>query len=164
MAMQNGLKAGLIGALVAAVLTLLGQLPVVGCCFSLLVLAAWFGAGVLAGYFGNQTNPLQTASDAAKAGAVAGALTALGSGIVSTLVNIIQVALNRSAQAFSQIPPETWRQLKELGVDESMFVGAGGIAGVIGVMSCCCILGIVFAALLGAAGGALAPSLFKRKP
>ena len=43
-----------------------------------------------------------------------------------------------------------------------MFEGAAGIAGVTGVMSCCCMVGIVFAALLGAAGGALAPSLFKR--
>jgi len=162
MTMQNGLKAGLIGALIAAVLTLLGQIPVVGCCFSLLVLVVWFGAGMLAGYFGNQTNPAQTTSDAAQSGAVAGALTALGGGIVSTLVGIVQVALNRSVQAFSQVPPETWRQLRQMGIEQRMFMGAGGIVGVTGVMSCCCILGIVFAVLLGAGGGALAPSLFKR--
>lgn len=162
MIMQNGLKAGLIGALIAAVLTLLGQIPVVGCCFSLLVVALWFGAGVLAGYFGNQTNSMQTTGDAAQAGAVAGALTALGGGIVSTLIGIVQAALNHSVQAFSQIPPETWKQLEDLGVDQRMFAGVGGIVGVAGVMGCCCIAGMVFAALLGAAGGALAPSLFKR--
>lgn len=162
MTMQNGLKAGLIGALIAAVLTLLAQIPVVGCCFSLLILAVWFGAGVLAGYFGNQTNPMQTTSDAAQAGALAGAITALGGGIVSTLINIVQVALNRSAQAFSQVPPETWRQLRQMGIEQRMFMGAGGIVAVAGVMSCCCVFGIVFAALLGAGGGALSPSLFKR--
>jgi hypothetical protein len=160
MTFKNGLKAGAIGAAVAVVLTLLGLIPVVGCCFSILILVLWIGVGVLAGYFG-KSDPMQTAGEAAKAGAVAGAITALGGGLVSTIIAIIRVAMGQTAQALSQIPPEQLRQLRQAGVDPALFSSAGGV---IGIASCCCLVGILLAAALGAGGGALSPSFFKRKP
>lgn len=160
MTFQNGLKAGGIGAAVAVVLTLLGLIPVIGCCTSVLILVLWAAVGVLAGYFG-RSNPMQTAGDSAKAGAVAGVITALAGGVVQTVVSLVQLATGGAVQAMSQIPPEQLRQLRELGIDPALLGGAGGIAAVVG---CCCIAAPLVAAALGAGGGALAPSLFKRNP
>jgi len=160
MTFQNGLKAGAIGAAVAVVLTLLGLIPVVGCCTFVLTLVLWVAVGVLAGYFG-RSNPTQTAGDAAKAGAVAGVITALAGGLVQTVVSLIQLALGGTVRTLSQIPPEQLRQLREVGVDPALLSGAGGIVAVVG---CCCIAAPLVAAALGAGGGALAPSFFKRNP
>jgi hypothetical protein len=46
MTFQNGLKAGAIGAAVAVVLTLLGLIPVIGCCTFVLTLVLWVATGV----------------------------------------------------------------------------------------------------------------------
>jgi hypothetical protein len=163
MTMQNGLKAGLVGAGVAVVLTLIGLIPIpcLSCFTGILTLILWVGVGVLAGYFGNQTNPMQTSGQAAQAGAVAGAIAALGGGLIQTIVSIIRVATGGAVQALSQISPEQLRQLRDAGVDPAILGGAGGIAAIVG---CCCIIGPLLAAALGAGGGALAPSLFKRNP
>ena len=80
MTFQNGLKAGGIGAAISVILNLLGIIPLVGCCTFILTLLLWVGVGVLAGYYGNKSNPMQTAGEAAKAGAVAGAVTSLVGG------------------------------------------------------------------------------------
>jgi hypothetical protein len=159
MTMQNGLKAGAIGAAIAVVLTLLGLIPVVGCCTLILTFVLWLGVGVLAGYFGSQTNPTQTAGDAAQAGAVAGVITALAGGLIQTIISAVRVATGGTAQALSQIPPEQLRQLRDAGIDPAILGGVGGIAVIVG---CCCIVFPLLAAALGAGGGALAPSLFKR--
>jgi len=161
MTFQNGLKAGAIGAVIAIVLTLVSAIPVpfLGCCTGLLTLIVWIGVGVLAGYFGSRTNPMQTGGDAAKAGAIAGVIAALGGGLVQTIIAIIQMAIGGTVQALSQIPPDQLRMLEDTGIDPTLLGGAGGIAAVIG---CCCIMGPLLAAGLGAAGGAISPSLFKR--
>lgn len=161
MTMQDGLKAGGIGAVIAVILNVVGILPIVGCCTFILTLVLWVGVGVLAGYFGSKSNPMQTGSDAAKAGAIAGAVTSLVGGVAETIIISIQVAVGGTAQALSQIPPEQLRQLRDLGIDPALF---SSVAGVLGIGSCCCIAGTLIAAALGAGGGALAPSLFKRNP
>jgi hypothetical protein len=161
MTFQNGLKAGGIGAVISVILNLLGIIPVVGCCTFILTLVLWVGVGVLAGYFGNKSNPMQTGSDAATAGAVAGAVTSLVGGVAQTIIFAIQAALGGTVQTLSQIPPEQLRQLREIGVDPAIF---SSVAGVIGIGSCCCIVGTLIAAALGAGGGALSPSFFKRNP
>jgi hypothetical protein len=163
MTLQNGLKAGAIGAVVAVVLTLVGLVPIpfLGCCTFLFTLVLWAGVGLLAGYFGSQSNPAQTGGQAAQAGAVAGAITALAGGLVQTIVSAIQMAMGGAVQALSQIPPDQLRQLQEAGIDPAILGGAGGVAAIIG---CCCIVGPLLAAGLGALGGAVAPSFFKPKP
>jgi hypothetical protein len=158
---QNGLRAGAIGAVIAVILNLVGIIPVVGCCTFILTLVLWIGVGVLAGYYGSKSNPMQTGGDAAKVGAVAGAVTSLVGGVAETIIISVQVALGGTMQALSQIPPEQLRQLREIGVDPAIF---GNLAGVVGIGSCCCLVGTLVAAALGAAGGALSPSFFKRNP
>jgi hypothetical protein len=161
MTIQNGLRAGAIGAVIAVILNLVGIIPVVGCCTFILTLVLWIGVGVLAGYYGSKSNPMQTGGDAAKVGAVAGAVTSLVGGVAETIIISVQVALGGTVQALSQIPPEQLRQLREIGVDPAIF---GNLAGVVGIGSCCCLVGTLVAAALGAAGGALSPSFFKRNP
>ena len=161
MTFQNGLKAGGIGAAVAVVLTLLGQISFLGCCTFILTFVLWIGVGVLAGYLGSKTNPMQTAGEAAQSGAVAGVITALAGGLIATIISAIQLALGGTAQVLSQIPPEQLRQLREVGVDPAILGGVGGVAAIVG---CCCIVGPLLAAALGAGGGALSPSFFKRNP
>ncbi len=157
MILQNGLKAGGIGAAVAVVLTLLGLIPVVGYCTVILTLVLWVGVGVLAGYFGSRTNPMQTVGQAAQAGAVAGVVTALAGGVVQTVLSAIQMATGGAVQALSQLPPEQLRALEEAGIDPTV-LGGVGVAAIVG---CCCLVGPLLAAGLGALGGALAPSFFK---
>jgi len=159
MTFQNGLKAGGIGAIIAVILNLVGIIPLIGCCTFILTLVLWVGVGVLAGYFGSKSNSMQTGGDAAKAGAVAGAVTSLVGGVAQTIIFAIQAAVSGSVQALSQIPPEQLRQLRDAGIDPAIF---SSVAGVIGVGSCCCIIGTLIAAALGAGGGALSPSFFKR--
>ena len=161
MTFQNGLKAGGIGGVIAVILNLLGIIPLVGCCTFILTLLLWVGVGVLAGYYGNKSNPMQTGSDAAKAGAVAGVVTSLVGGVAQTIIFAVQAAMGGTIQALSQIPPEQLRQLRDIGVDPAIF---GSVGGVIGIGSCCCIIGTVIAAAFGAGGGALSPSFFKRNP
>jgi hypothetical protein len=166
MTFKNGLKAGAIGAVIAAILTLAGVIPAIGwlillCSCLLLIPLLSVGAGVLAGYFGSQTNPMQTAGDAAPAGAVAGVLTALGGGLVQTIVYAVQMAMGGTAQALAALPPEQLRQLRDAGLDPAIVGGVGGLAVTVG---CCCIVGPLVAAGLGAIGGALTPSIFKRNP
>ncbi len=163
MTFQSGLKAGGIGAAAAVVLTLIGLIPIpfLGCCTFILTLALWAGAGVLAGYFGNKSNPAQTGGQAAQAGAVAGAITALAGGLIETIVAAIQIAMGGTAQMLAAMPPETIAQLRGAGIDPAIFGGVGGLAFFVG---CCCIAGPLVAAALGAGGGALAPSFFKPKP
>jgi len=161
MTFQNGLKAGGIGAAIAVVLTLLGQIPLIGCCTFILTLVLWVGVGVLAGYFNSKANPMQTAGEAAQSGAVAGVITGLAGGLVATIISAIQLASGGTAQVLSQIPPEQLRQLRDVGVDPAILGGVGGVAAIVG---CCCIVGPLLAAALGAGGGALSPSFFKRNP
>ncbi len=161
MTVQNGLKAGGIGAVISVVLNLLGIIPLVGCCTFILTLVLWVGVGVLAGYLGNKTNPMQTGGDAAQAGAVAGAVTSLIGGVAQTIIFAVQAALGGTVQTLSQIPPDQLRQLRDIGVDPNIFTSVGGV---IGIGSCCCILGTLIAAAFGAGGGALSPSFFKRNP
>ena len=161
MTFQNGLKAGGIGAIIAVILNLVGIIPLIGCCTFILTLVLWVGVGVLAGYFGSKSNSMQTGGDAAKAGAIAGAVTSLVGGIAQTIIFAIQAAVSGSVQALSQIPPEQLRQLRDAGIDPAIF---SSVAGVIGIGSCCCIIGTLIAAALGAGGGALSPSFFKRNP
>ena len=150
--MSPSLKAGLVGAAILVVLNLLGFLPVVGfvCCF--LGLVAYAGIGALAAYW---MPPERVVGQAAGQGALAAVLAAVIGGIVNTIAMLIQSAVVGTADVLSQIPPEYLRQFQEAGMDPEIlntFVGPVGI-GFFG--SCCCLGGIIFAAILGAIGGAI---------
>jgi hypothetical protein len=148
-----GVKAGLVGAAVAVLLSLLRLVPCIGCIASILGLALYVGAGVLAAYW---LTPPRTTGDGAGAGAIAGLITALAGGVVNIVVGAIQFTLmGGQAAVLHEIPPESLRQLEQAGIDPRIFVSLGGI---VGIEATCCVAGLVIAAVLGAIGGMIMAS------
>ena len=147
--MTSWLKAGLIGAAVVTILNFLGLIPCVGFITCILGLLVYIGVGVLAAYW---MPPLREAGAAAGQGAMAATLAALIGGIINAVVSTIQLAVADSAAILSALPAESLQQLREAGVDPSVFTGPGFGAA---VGSACCLVGLILAAILGAVGGAV---------
>lgn len=149
---KAGLKAGLIGGGIAAVLQLLGLIPIpcLGCFLCLVMLAVYVGAGVLAAFW----LPVpRSAGDGAGAGAIAGVVSGIIGGILGMIVSAIQFAIiGGSAAILSQIPQESLDALRDAGVDPGTFTSIGAV---IGAGALCCVGGMVIAAALGAVGGAV---------
>jgi hypothetical protein len=144
------MRAGAIGAIVAAGLSLLGLVPCFRCGSFLLSWLWYVAVGALAAYW--LTPPRTTAAGAGQ-GAIAGVIAAPVGGVVAMIVGAIRFSLlGGSAAVISQIPPQTLRQLQDAGVDPSLFVSLGGI---LGISATCCVANLVFGALLGAFGGAI---------
>lgn len=146
---QAVLKAGGVGAAVLIVLSILGLIPCVGCITLILGLLAYVGIGVLAARW---MAPPRDGSSGAKNGAAAAVLAGLISGVVNMVLQGIMFAINGSSQmaeAFANMPPEQLDALRQAGIDPS----ALGIGAVFGVGAACCLLGVLIAAALGAAGG-----------
>lgn len=159
--MSSSLKAGLIGAAVAVVLSLFSLIPCLGCIASLLALVLYVGVGVLAAYW---MKPPRDAGRAAGAGAVAGLITALGGGLTTIVINALRFSVG-NAQAtlqrqLRQLPPGLLEQWRDLGIDPRVLARPGWA---VGSSAVCCGLGMVLAAALGAAGGAIYVSLSKGK-
>jgi hypothetical protein len=165
MSMQAGLKAGGIGAAVMIVLALLGMIPIpfLGCLCCLVVFAAWIGAGVLAANFSPAP---RTAGGAASTGALAGVVSGLGYGLVTTIAAIVRAAMGTGAAAVSSmLTPDMLQQLQQAGVDPqtfsqiTSFMASTGGAAIVG--SLCCLGALVLGAVLGALGGAIGAAMFK---
>jgi hypothetical protein len=147
---QAALKAGLVGAGVAAVLSVLSLVPCLGCITGILGLLWYIGVGVLAAYW---QSPPRTAGNGAGAGAIAGLITAVVGGVVNMVVGAIQFSIAGGPETIMrQIPPEALSQLRDAGIDPSTFAGIGGV---LGIGAACCLVGLVVAAALGAIGGAV---------
>ena len=158
--MSPSLRAGLIGAAVAVVFALLGLVPCLGCITSILALVLYVGVGVLAATWLERP---RDAGKGASSGAVAGLITALGGGITNVIVSAVRFTVGGGRQAFMrqfrQLPPEFREPWRDLGLDPSMLARPGWA---IGSSALCCGLGLLLAAALGAAGGALTVSLQKK--
>ncbi len=147
--MPGWLKAGLIGAVVLVVLTLLGLIPIVSCLVIPLTLLAYAGIGALAASY---MPPPRAAGQAAGQGALAATVASVIGGIAQWILTAVQASTVNIAEAISQLPPETLQQLEDAGVDPALFFG-GGMAAVVGFI--CCSVGVLVAVALGAVGGAI---------
>jgi len=158
---QAGLKAGLIGGVIAVVLALMGLIPCLGeliacfACFGTLLL--WIGVGAWAVSLGGKE--IQTVGEGAGAGALAGAVTAVIGGVANIVIGLARVAIfgaTAAATAFGQIPSEAWRALRDLGIEPSLIVRwTTGFGGALIGGSVCCLVGLAIAAVLGGLGGLL---------
>ncbi len=149
---KAGLKAGLIGAAVVLVLTLLSQIPGVGCVCCGLTWLVYAGIGALAGFF---LTPPRAAGTGAGAGAIAGLVSGAVGGIIWIIILAIQMALTGPGEIASTINPEQMHQLVELGIDSEMFAIFSGIGGVVIGGGLCCLTGLAVGAGMGAIGGAI---------
>lgn len=159
--MSPSLKAGLIGAAVAVVLALMGLVPCLGCITSLLALVLYVGVGVLTATW---MEPPRDVGEGAGGGAVAGLITALAGGVTNLVISAVRFTVGGGQAAvvrqFRQLPPELREPWRDLGLDPRMLARPGYA---IGGSALCCGLGLLIAAALGAAGGAITVSL-QRKP
>jgi hypothetical protein len=161
--MSSSLKAGLIGAGVAIVFSVLSLVPLVGCITAILALFLYVGVGVLAAYW---MEPPRDGGKAAGSGAVAGLITALGGGLTTIVINALRFSVG-GAQAtlqrqLRQLPPELLEQWRDLGIDPRVLARPGlGVGISVLTSGVCCGLGMLLAAGLGAAGGAIYVSLSK---
>jgi len=154
--MSSWLKAGLIGgaalALISLLLTFFGQTVGLGCGIMLLALLAFAGTGALAAYW---MPPIREAGPAAGQGAMAAVIAQVIGGIAFTIFGVIQTSLVDTADVLSTIDPALLDQLVEMGVDIQTLETMLGPAGALFSGSFCCVGGLIFAAILGAVGGAL---------
>jgi hypothetical protein len=154
--MRSWLKAGLIGGAILFVLNLLGFIPCVGLITCFLGLFIYVGIGALAAHY---MPPIRETGAAAGEGALAAVVAALIGGIVNAVVTVAQAALVGPGQVMTQLPPETLRQLEQAGMDPQMFEQiaemSAGVGGAALCGSACCLIGLLIAAALGAAGGAI---------
>jgi hypothetical protein len=153
--MRPWLKAGLIGGGVLVLLTIIANLgmlfpkasTIISCCLCIPILLAYPGTGALAAYW---LTPPRTAGEGAKEGALAGVIAGAIDGVVSVILSLVLGTAGVYQQALSQLPPETMEALEEMGL--SGMYTAGGMATLSCVGGIC---GILWAAAMGAAGGAI---------
>jgi len=153
MDMQAVLKAGAVGVGILFVLTLLGLIPCVGCLTLPLTVITYVGVGVLAAYW--MTQP-RSGSSGAMNGALAAVVAAFIASVLSGIVNSIYFSISGVdpiGEAITNLPPDQLAALQEAGIDPAM-LGGLGIAGILSIAAVCCVIWLVVAAALGAAGGA----------
>ena len=150
---KAGLKAGLVGGGVAAILAFTAFIPCLECLSIPLMFLAYAVAGALAAYW--MPKP-RTAGDGAAAGAVAGAVSGAIGGIVWMIVSAASYSIMGGADyVIRNLPPETLDLLDQYGIDPSAMLGSGFTTVVSGV--CCgamALAAIGLGALVGAIFGA----------
>jgi hypothetical protein len=156
---KAGLKAGLIGAGVAFLLTLTNLLPTLvpvpflGCICCSLPLLAYVGAGVLGGFF---LAPPRNTGAGAGAGAIAGLISGVGTTVAWMINTGIGMAVTGTQSITSGMDPQVLEQLAEAGISPQMFAALSGVTGLfIGGGMCC-----LFSLALGAGVGALSGLIF----
>ena len=150
--MSSGVKAGLIGAGAGLVLSLIGLIPIVGCCTGILGLLVYAGVGVLAAYW---LTPPRSAGAGAGAGAIAGLISGVGGSVVTTISAIVQGIMGTTTDTLAFLDPQVMDQLIELGIDPDMFATFTGVGGGILGGAMCCVGSLAIGAALGAIGGAI---------
>ncbi|HEY64885.1 MAG TPA: hypothetical protein G4O02_09975 [Caldilineae bacterium] len=142
---------GLIGALLGAGLGLLSAVPLIGCLAIPLALVLYAGVGVFAAL---RLPAPRSAGPGAGAGAVAGAITSLGYGLVNMIVTpLVFMMMGGPQAALRGLPPQLLDMYHQAGIDPQMIFSPLMVTLSAGL---CCISNIVFAAILGAIGGAIA--------
>lgn len=149
---KAGLKAGLIGGIVLAVIAAINQLWLVRIAqtFSWIVcginLLIYLAIGVWAAAL---LAPPRTTGDAAKAGAIAGVLCSLLSGIVSLALTAYTLVTTGSLPG---VTPEQMDLLQQSGISTGALIASSGFG-----MVCGLLIGIGITAIGGAIYAALKP-------
>lgn len=148
---KAGLKAGLVGGGVAAILSFTTFIPCLQCISTPLMFLAYAMAGALAAYW--LPKP-RTAGDGAAAGAVAGAVAGALGGIVWMIVSAVAYSVMGGTEyVVRNLPPEFIDMLRQYGMDPRA-VFAPSVVNAVNA-GCCAVM------FLGAVGlGALTGAIF----
>jgi hypothetical protein len=150
MTAKAGLKAGLVGGGIAAILAFTAFIPCLECLSIPLMFLAYAVAGALAAYW--LPKP-RTAGDGAAAGAIAGAVSGVIGGIVWMIVSAVSYSTMGGVDyLIRNLPAEQLEMLREMGVDPSVIFGSNVVTIVGGV---CCGVMVLAAIGLGALVGAI---------
>ena len=153
---KAGLKAGLIGAGVAFLLTLTNLLPTLlpipflGCVCCMLPLLAYVGAGVLGGFF--LTPPRNTGAGAG-AGAIAGLISGVGTTVAWMINTGVGMLVTGTQSIASGLDPQVIEQLAQAGISPQMFAALSGVTGLFIGGGMCCLFSLALGAGVGALGG-----------
>ncbi|MBC7260289.1 MAG: hypothetical protein H5T65_13730 [Chloroflexi bacterium] len=148
---KAGVKAGLVGGGVAAILAFTTFIPCLQCITVPLMLLAYAVAGALAAYW--MPAPC-TAGDGASAGAVAGAVAGAIGGIAWMIVSAVSYSVLGGAEyVVRNLPTEMLDTLRQMGIDPYALFAPGVVT--LGNGLCC---GVQFLAAVGL--GALAGAIF----
>lgn len=149
-----GLKGGIIVGVMIFLLALASLIPIpfLPLCTLLVTLILWAGAGVLAVRYGGFTRFGQGVGT----GIIAGAVSQVIGGIGAMLAGALSAILFPEGRVSFWLPPAALRQLAQAGVDPRLLMGADPLGALLVSFVCCCLGGVVVAALFGAIGGAIA--------
>ncbi len=147
---RAGLKAGLVGGGVAAILSFTTFIPCLQCLSVPLMFLAYAMAGALAAYW---TPKPRTAGDGAAAGAVAGAVAGAIGGIAWMIVSAVAYSVLGGADYMVRnLPPEMLQMFRDYGLDP-LAVFAPSVVNA--VNAGCCALMFLVAVGIGALTGAI---------
>lgn len=147
---KAGLKAGLVGGGVAAILSFTTFIPCLQCVSIPLMLLAYAMAGALAAHW--LPKP-RTAGDGAAAGAVAGAVAGALGGVVWMIVSAVAFSVMGGTEYIVRnLPQEYIQMLQEYGIDP-WAVFAPGVVNA--VNAGCCAITFLAAVGIGALTGAI---------
>lgn len=147
---KAGIKAGLVGGGVAAILSFTTFIPCLQCLSIPLMFLAYAVAGALAAYW--LPKP-RTAGDGAAAGAVAGAVSGALGGIVWMIVSAVSYSVMGGAEyVVRNLPQEFLHMLEDYGLDPYAVFASGVVNA---VNAGCCALMFLAAVGIGALTGAI---------
>lgn len=157
---QSVIMGGLVGALVATILTFPAQggNPVVG--FAACCIPAILGGLIAAAHYASTNSLTLALGTGAKLGALAGVVAALVSGALGFLLRMLGVLPSVSEMQVQQREKLIEQGLTDQQIEQAMRWGemmSGTVGQIVAVVIAC----IVFA-LIGALGGLIGASMFKR--
>lgn len=148
-----GIRAGVIGGTLAALLSLLSLIPFFGCLTLPVSLLVYFGAGALAAVLQLRRRPRATTQGVTQAGFLAGLVTGLIDAIVGLLTVPLALALTGGSQAIvTQLPVEVTSLVDALGLAPETVFGTAGLLLLAAVIA---LATIVLATLLSTLGSVL---------
>ncbi len=148
-----GIRAGLIGGTLAALLSLLSLIPFFGCLTMPVSLLVYFGSGVLAAVLHLRRRPRAGTQGVAQAGFLAGLLTGLIDAIIGLVTVPLALAMTGGSQVIvHQLPVEVTTLVDALGLTPQTVFGTAGLLLLAAIVA---VATIVLATLLGTLGGLL---------
>jgi hypothetical protein len=123
-----GIRAGLFGGTLAALLSLLSLIPFFGCLTMPVSLLVYFGTGVLAAVLHLRRRPRAPMQGVSQAGFLAGLLTGLIDAIVGLVTVPLALAMTGGSQAIiRQLPVEITGLVEALGLTPQTVFGTAGL-------------------------------------